>query len=92
MSADIRPTEGVAEPELEEAVAALWAMFDNSVQFLMGTVDMFDIAQQGGRRIDVPRLREKLGEQIRPMIAERDRVLAQFGITPDDRSEEEGAR
>jgi hypothetical protein len=58
MSAEI---ETVEEPELEQAVAALWAIFDNSVQLLMFTVDAFDAAQQAGHTIDVPRLREKLG-------------------------------
>jgi hypothetical protein len=87
MSADIE-TVG-AEPELEEAVAALWGIFDNSVQLLMFTVDAFDAAQQAGRKIDVPRLRTKLGEQIRPMIADRDRVLAALGITPGEDERED---
>ncbi|MDX6561242.1 MAG: hypothetical protein QOD65_1056 [Gaiellales bacterium] len=74
------------------AVSERGAIFDNSVQFLMFTVDAFDVAQQAGHKIDVPLFRKKLGEQIRPMIAERDRVLAPFGITPDDHESEDRER
>ena len=85
MTADTATIEG--GPELEEAVAALWSGFDNAVTLLMMTVDLVDAIQRDGHTVNVPLLRKKLGEQVRAMIADRDRVLAPFGITPDDDDE-----
>ena len=70
--------------ELEEAVARLWAEFDQMTTRLMIVVDLLDGAQQAGKRIDFPALRRALGEQVREAIRARDAVLAPFGITAEE--------
>jgi hypothetical protein len=75
------PTD--AERDLEQAVATLWAEFDNVVTLCMGLVDL--IADKDLlRRVDPVKLREATAAKLCTSIESRNAVLAPLGIDAEE--------
>lgn len=63
---------------MDEATAAraCQAAHTELVEKLMAVIDMFDIAQREGKRIDVPKLRAHVGPQMRGSAVDHATALA----------------